>query len=55
MGSNSKKVLKWLAVAFLVFYLFTNPSGSADAVTGLIDLLQQGAEAVVTFFSEIGG
>lgn len=43
---TKKKVLGWLVVIFLVFWLVTNPAGSADAVRGV-------GEALITFFQSV--
>ena len=43
---TKKKVLGWLLVIFLVFWVVTNPAGSADAVRNV-------GEAVVTFFRSV--
>ena len=44
---TKKKVLGWILVIFLVFWLVTNPAGSADAVRGVGD-------ALLTFFRSVG-
>ena len=54
MSAGTKKVLGYLVVAFLVFYLVTQPDAAGDAVQSLFDLLQRGADAVVTFFRSLG-
>jgi hypothetical protein len=43
---TKKKVLGWLVVIFLVFWLVTNPAGSADAVRGV-------GNALITFFHSV--
>lgn len=53
LSANAKKVLTWLVVAFVAFYLFTQPQASADFVRGVLGLLQDGAEAVGMFFSSL--
>lgn len=40
MSGNVKKVLTWAIVAFIAFYLFTQPNESANVVTGALGLLQ---------------
>lgn len=54
MSASTKKVITLLIVAFLVFYLVTQPDAAGDAVQSLFGLLQQAAEAVVTFFRSLG-
>lgn len=53
MSANVKKVLTWSVVAFVAFYLFTQPQASADVVLGALGLLQSAAEAVGTFFRSL--
>jgi len=50
---NVKKVVTWAVIAFLAFYLFTQPQAAADAVLGVLGLLQAAAEAVGTFFQSL--
>lgn len=54
MSANVKRVLTWAIVAFVAFYLFTQPNESADVVTGALGLLQQAADSVVRFFQSLG-
>lgn len=53
MSANAKKYLMWVALAFLAFYLFTQPAQSAGLVRSGFGLLQQGADSVVTFFESL--
>jgi hypothetical protein len=53
MSANVKKVVTWAIVGFAAFYLFTQPQDSANVVTGALGLLQQAADAVVTFFQSL--
>ena len=54
MSANVKKVITWGVVAFVVFYLATDPRGSANVVDGALNLLQQAANSVVVFFQSLG-
>lgn len=54
MSATTKRVLGYLVVGFLVFYLVTSPDAAGDAVQSLFGLLEQGADAVVTFFQSLG-
>lgn len=38
-----KKVITYVAVAFVVFYLFTRPAQAAEAVNGVFDGIVNGA------------
>lgn len=44
-----RKVILVLAVAFAVFYLFTNPEGAAAAVRGFFGLFG----SIATFFTAL--
>jgi type III secretory pathway component EscS len=48
-----KKVITYVAVAFVVFYLFTRPAEAAAAVNGVFDGILQGANQLATFFSSV--
>jgi len=47
------RLLKWAAIAFVVFYLFTRPTDAADAVRGAVGTVQTGAERAATFVSAV--
>ena len=53
MSATVKKVLIWAFVAFVAFYLFSQPQDSANVVTGALGLLQQAANSVVIFFDSL--
>jgi hypothetical protein len=44
---TKRRVIGWIVVIFLIFWLVTNPAGSADAVRGVGD-------ALITFFRSAG-
>ncbi|GAA4184738.1 hypothetical protein ACSDR0_31615 [Streptosporangium sp. G11] len=48
-----KKVLTYLAVAFVVFYLFTKPAEAASAVNGVFDGIIRGADQLALFFTRV--
>lgn len=50
---TKKRVLGWLVVIFLVFWLVTNPAGSADAVRGVGDALITFFRSVAEFFGRL--
>jgi hypothetical protein len=50
---NVKKVVSVAVVALLLFYLITQPSQSADAVQTVLGWLRDGAEAIITFVSDL--
>lgn len=47
------KLLKWAIVAFLAFYLFTNPGGAAGTAHHLLDGLHEAATSLSTFVSSL--
>jgi len=53
MSATVKKVLIWAFVAFVAFYLFTQPNDSANVVDGAVGMLQQAADSVVVFFQSL--
>ncbi|HEX3780165.1 MAG TPA: hypothetical protein VHX38_10890 [Pseudonocardiaceae bacterium] len=46
---NLKKLIVLLVVAFLLFFLITQPQGSANVVDSILNWLKDGATAIVTF------
>ncbi len=50
---NMKKLLTYAAVAFVVFYLFTQPAGAAAAVRGVFGSIGTGADRLSAFFTSL--
>ncbi len=50
---NVKKLLTYAAIAFVAFYLFTQPAGAAAAVRGVFDSIGTGAERLSAFFTSL--
>ncbi|GAA2658839.1 MULTISPECIES: hypothetical protein [Nonomuraea] len=48
-----KKVVTYIAVAFVVFYLFTQPQNAAAAVRGVFDGIVNGANQLAVFFTNV--
>ncbi len=48
-----KKILLWLGVAFLVFYLFAHPTGAAHALRGAATALGSGFSTFGKFASAL--
>ncbi|GAA0834001.1 MULTISPECIES: hypothetical protein [Streptosporangium] len=48
-----KKVLTYLGVAFVVFYLFTKPAEAAGAVNGVFDGIVRGADQLALFVTRV--
>jgi len=48
-----KRTVTWLAFAFLVFWLLTQPQQFADGVIGVGEALQWIVERVIAFFEAL--
>lgn len=48
-----KKVITYVAVAFVIFYLFTRPADAAAAVNGVFDGIVNGANQLAVFFTNV--
>ena len=46
---KAKKIIILCAVALVLFFLISQPTQSAAVVTNILNMLKQGAEALVTF------
>lgn len=53
MTPGLKKFLIFGGVALVLFLLISRPTESADAVRAALGWLQDGAEAIVTFFQSL--
>lgn len=49
------KYLRWAAIAFVIFYLLSQPHGAARAVNNVIDGLAGAGDSLATFVNEVGG
>ena len=50
---NWKKVLGWLVVIFLLWFLVTKPAAAAGAVTNLLNALKGVGNSLATFFTSL--
>ena len=48
-----KKVITYVLVAFVIFYLFTRPAEAASAVNGVFNGIVQGANQLAVFFTNV--
>ncbi|GAA3426411.1 hypothetical protein ACWDTT_24655 [Streptosporangium sandarakinum] len=48
-----KKILTYVAIAFVAFYLFTKPAQAAEAVNGVFDGIIRGADQLAVFFTRV--
>ncbi|WP_169512920.1 hypothetical protein [Actinopolymorpha alba] len=53
MTAGTKKVVTWLVIAFVAFYLITNPDNAAGAVRGAGSFLSTGFESVIRFLTSV--
>ncbi|MEV0382451.1 hypothetical protein [Nonomuraea sp. NPDC050643] len=53
MRLNIKKVITYVGVGFVVFFLFTRPAKAADAVNGIFDGILQGADQLAIFATRL--
>jgi hypothetical protein len=47
------RIIRWLAALFVVFYVFTNPSGAATLVHHAFNGLHEAAGAMATFVNAL--
>jgi len=50
---NAKKLITLAAVAFVLFFLISQPQESATAVTNVLNWLKSGAESIITFVKDL--
>lgn len=50
---NVKKIVVILAVALGVFFVVTQPTQLAGLITSILDMLRQGAQALITFVQSL--
>ena len=50
---NAKKIAGWAVVVFLAWYLFTRPTGAANAVHNLFNLLKAAGTSIATFLNSL--
>lgn len=50
---NVKKIVGLLAIALLLFFVFTQPDSAAGSVTSIGTTLRDGAESVIRFVTQL--
>ena len=50
---TAKKVITWAIVIFLAWFLITNPTGAAHAMTNLLNALKGVGNSLATFFTSL--
>jgi hypothetical protein len=53
VNANTKKIVTWLIVAFVLFFVLGQPRQAADIVHSGVDVLHQAAEAAITFMQSL--
>ena len=48
-----KKVLTWAGIAFVIYYLATNPHGAANVVTGALSWLKSAGNSLAQFLNHV--
>lgn len=52
---NAKKLITLVAVAFVLFFLITQPNESATVVNNVLTWLKDGAQSIITFVKSLFG
>jgi hypothetical protein len=50
---NLKKIVGFLVIALVVFYIFTQPNSAATSLESIGTTLRNGAESVIEFFNQL--
>lgn len=48
-----KKIVTWAIVIFLAYYLVTKPTGAANAMHNLFNLLRSAGSSLATFLNNL--
>ena len=48
-----KKIVGWAVVVFRVYYLVTKPTGAANAMHGLFNMLKSAGSSLATFLNSL--
>ena len=49
-----RKILGWAFIAFLVFYVLSDPAGAANSAQALLGGLKSGATSLASFANHLG-
>ncbi|HEU0089780.1 MAG TPA: hypothetical protein VFQ77_19390 [Pseudonocardiaceae bacterium] len=53
VSANAKKYLSWIIIAFVLFFVLGQPEQAAGIVHGALRMLQDAAEAAITFMKTL--
>jgi hypothetical protein len=48
-----KQIAGWAVVVFLAYYLLTKPTGAANAIHNLLNLLKDAGSSIATFLNSL--
>lgn len=50
---KTKQIVQWAVVIFLAYYLLTRPTGAANAIHNLLNLLKDAGSSIATFLNSL--
>lgn len=50
---NLKKILGFVAIALVVFFIITQPAGAAGSIQNIGNILYNAAQSVTSFFTQL--
>jgi len=50
---NAKKIATWAAIIFVAYYLLTSPTGAANFVHNVLNLLKEAGSSIATFLNSL--
>ncbi|MBM7790486.1 hypothetical protein [Tenggerimyces flavus] len=53
MSAGVKKIVGWLAIALVAFYLITNPDDAAGAVRGIGGFISDAFQSIIAFLTSV--
>lgn len=53
MSAGVKKIVGWLAIALVAFYLITNPADAAGAVRGIGSFIGDAFQSIIAFLTSV--
>jgi hypothetical protein len=53
VGAGTKKIVGWLAIALVAFYLITNPTDAAGAVRGIGGFISDAFQSIINFLTSV--
>ena len=53
MSPGAKKLLSVVVIVLLAYFVISRPTESANIVLNLLDMLREGAEALITFLQSL--